>query len=189
MALPFADKRVRACVNPDVRVALRVAEGFTPSQVNHAQRVRTRAIFHLQRVLATADFVATPTCPCAAPEMHPSVAAGGSETNLPLVLQLMRFMPLANFTGHPAVTVPVGLCERSGMPAGLQLVGRYWHEASLLHAAAVVEAALQPQRQPPAVFYDVLHAAVVAKAAGTAQGCGAAVLADGATGRGLREWD
>ena len=84
---------------------------------------------------------------------------------------LMRFLVGANMLGLPAMSIPVGsVASPSGdpsgkpgltcpMPVGLQLMAPAWHEASLLHAAAVLEGALGPAARPrPAVFYEVLGA-------------------------------
>ena len=45
---------------------------------------------------------------------------------------------LANLTGLPAVSAPVG-GDRDGMPVGLQLIGDAWDEACVLQAAASLE--------------------------------------------------
>jgi amidase len=42
-----------------------------------------------------------------------------------------------NFTGHPAVVVPVGR-DADGLPIGVQLVGKRWGEEKLLGVAARV---------------------------------------------------
>ena len=39
-----------------------------------------------------------------------------------------------NLTGHPVVTIPVGLTAQ-GLPVGVQIVGRRWQELALLNAA------------------------------------------------------
>jgi Asp-tRNA(Asn)/Glu-tRNA(Gln) amidotransferase A subunit family amidase len=51
--------------------------------------------------------------------------------------------------GLPAISVPAGF-TRDGLPVGLQIVGRWRDEASVLRAAAAFEAA-QPwaDRRPP----------------------------------------
>lgn len=84
----------------------------------------------------------------------------------------MRFMLGPNMLGLPAITLPVGAvmeCTEcslydvktaggSAMPVGLQLMAPAWHEASLLHAAAALEAALGPAAVPTAaVLYDALQ--------------------------------
>src|ERR1700733_3727712 len=49
-----------------------------------------------------------------------------------------RFSFLANLTGLPAASMPVGRDE-AGLPIGLQLVGDAWDEATILAAAAHLE--------------------------------------------------
>ena len=46
----------------------------------------------------------------------------------------------ASLTGSPAVTVPAGR-DSSGMPIGVQLVGRPWEDHRVLAAARLLEAA------------------------------------------------
>jgi amidase len=51
-------------------------------------------------------------------------------------------------TAHPAVSVPAGFSE-AGLPVGLQLVGRYRCELSLLAMAAAFESATGFGRRRP----------------------------------------
>jgi aspartyl-tRNA(Asn)/glutamyl-tRNA(Gln) amidotransferase subunit A len=51
-----------------------------------------------------------------------------------------RFLPLADLTGHPAVSIPV---PTAGLPVGIQLIGRHNEDAQLLDTAAWLEAALK----------------------------------------------
>lgn len=53
-----------------------------------------------------------------------------------------------NFTGVPALTIPVG-SDPEGMPIGLQLVGRPWAERTLLACAAAYQAATDRHRRMP----------------------------------------
>jgi amidase/aspartyl-tRNA(Asn)/glutamyl-tRNA(Gln) amidotransferase subunit A len=45
---------------------------------------------------------------------------------------------LANFTGHPAASVPAGLAE-GRLPVGMQVVGRRYADADVLAASAAFE--------------------------------------------------
>jgi amidase/aspartyl-tRNA(Asn)/glutamyl-tRNA(Gln) amidotransferase subunit A len=47
-----------------------------------------------------------------------------------------------NFSGHPAITIPIG-DTADGLPVGLQIIGRRWHDHQLLAFARVVEELLQ----------------------------------------------
>ena len=73
------------------------------------------------------ELLSTPTMPYGAPLLGvPSTTA---------------FTAPFNALGWPAITVPVGLTAER-LPIGLQLAGKPWDEATVLRAAAVVEAEL-----------------------------------------------
>jgi Asp-tRNA(Asn)/Glu-tRNA(Gln) amidotransferase A subunit family amidase len=52
-----------------------------------------------------------------------------------------------NTTGHPAVTLPAGYSE-DGMPIGLQIVGRRWHDMELLDVAEMIDTVAGDYREP-----------------------------------------
>ncbi|MBX3577461.1 MAG: amidase [Rhizobiaceae bacterium] len=55
---------------------------------------------------------------------------------------------IASATGHPALVVPAGM-SATGLPFGLQLVGRYFDEAMLFRIAAAFEDAAGMTARPP----------------------------------------
>ncbi|MGE0800518.1 MAG: amidase [Lautropia sp.] len=58
------------------------------------------------------------------------------------------FTPLANLTGRPAISLPLG--EADGLPIGIQLVGEIGADATLLRLAAELEICLPwRERRPP----------------------------------------
>jgi amidase len=62
----------------------------------------------------------------------------------------MNYVPysyIINATGHPAITVPLGL-NKQGLPIGIQIVGRYYSDNELLHLAKLLEP-LTPKFQKP----------------------------------------
>ncbi|KAK9835457.1 hypothetical protein WJX74_000487 [Apatococcus lobatus] len=142
--------QTRCRMGNDVRVSLATASYFTGADYLQALKIRTRAIIHMQRIMDRVDFLAAPTVPITAPAIRPETLAAG-ESNLTLTGLVMRFAQLANLTGQPSITVPVGQ-EASGLPIGMQLMGRPWAESALLQAAAALEAILPSLRQPAAAF-------------------------------------
>ena len=67
--------------------------------------------------------------------------------------ELMRFISVANLTGLPAITQPVGYDGR-GLPIGMQIIGRPWEEACLLRIALAVEKFVT--RKTPMLHYTLL---------------------------------
>lgn len=73
-------------------------------------------------------------------------------------------------TGDTGSGAPPGTQGRPGaapvLPVALQLMGPCWHEGALLHAGAVLEAALAAADKAtpmPGIWYDVLHGSLPAQ--------------------------
>lgn len=56
-----------------------------------------------------------------------------------------------NVTGHPALTLMCGVSKAEGLPLSLQLVGRYFDEATIYRAAAAYEATTPWKEMRPAL--------------------------------------
>jgi aspartyl-tRNA(Asn)/glutamyl-tRNA(Gln) amidotransferase subunit A len=131
---------------------------LTPASVlARAGAIRTL----MRRSLATAfrevDVIAWPTVPAVAPPLEdpqvelPSGRHGADAVN-------PRGGGLANLTGVPAVSVPVGF--DGGLPIGLQLQGAWGSDALLLDAAEAIELATERR------FVDALPPLARAETAG-----------------------
>ncbi|MCR6485130.1 amidase [Amycolatopsis sp. OK19-0408] len=99
---------------------------------------------HLDALLHDVDFLVTPTTGVIAPE-----GASGPSDALPedARRELVAYTFLANYTGYPAITVPCGL--ESGMPVGLQVLGRPGSEDRLLDVAEAVQQHVYAPRLAP----------------------------------------
>jgi amidase len=97
------------------------------------------------------DVLLTPTLATEPPPIGALYADQGTDPMLPLrkAIEMTPFTPLFNATGQPAISLPMHWTE-SGLPIGIQLVGRPWGEAELIRLASQLEEA-QPwrQRRPP----------------------------------------
>jgi amidase len=55
---------------------------------------------------------------------------------------------IVNLAGHPVVTIPIG-SSSDGLPIGVQVVGKRWHEMALLDVANEISSAANGCRSPP----------------------------------------
>lgn len=120
--------------------------GLTQSAYDHARDgiARTHVLDAINDRLSEFDIIATPTLGVDGVRngergrtVGPSTIAGRpTETTIGWTLTF----PL-NFSGHPAISIPVGL-SRNGLPVGLQLIGRRGADRDLLRWSATIERAL-----------------------------------------------
>ncbi len=123
-----------------------------------SQRLRTLARHTLARVFEDVDVIASPTVPAVAPPLEaplvelPSGTLTADEANV-------RGGALANLTGIPAISVPVGSSE--GLPIALQLQAAWGRDELLLDAAEALERAngrRWVEATPPALGAEALEA-------------------------------
>ena len=137
----------------DVRANLALARQFTASDYVISQRIRTRIINHFNNAFKQVDVVVTPTTGLAAPQINKSALPDG-ESDLTTLVEIMRFVTVANMTGLPAISFPVGYTQK-GLPIGMQVIGRAWDEATLLRMALAAEQVVE--RRAPQVQFKVLE--------------------------------
>jgi len=103
-----------------------------------AHQVRTMARQHLAAVFEDVDVIAWPTVPAVAPPLEAPLVELPSGT-LTADAANVRGGALANLTGIPAISVPIGSSE--GLPVGLQLQAAWGRDELLLDAAEALEGA------------------------------------------------
>jgi len=126
----------------DVRYRLELGATYPAVQYVQAQRLRRKAVQTWRNhVFSQVDLIATPTTPIAASRIE--------EGDLQVTFNLIRFTNPFNFLGVPALSIPCGFTNE-GLPIGLQLVGRWWEEATVLRAGHAFEQATDwHKRRPP----------------------------------------
>ena len=134
------------------RLPLAAMRATTSTDYIQAQRIRTRTIQHFEDAFKVVDAIVTPTTAITAPPIKESALPYG-ESNLTQVIEIIRFVNPQNFTGHPAISIPVGYDSR-GLPIGMQITGRAWQEDLLLRLAYAVGESVE--RRKPQVWYDLL---------------------------------
>ena len=111
-----------------------LSSGYYDAYYRKAQQVRTLMREDFRRAFERCDAILTPTTPTPAFML-------GEKTGDPLAMYLNDvYTCIANLVGVPGVSVPCGLTS-TGLPLGLQLMGRHWGESALLRLAHAYEQA------------------------------------------------
>ena len=98
------------------------------------------------RLFSEYDLLLCPTGPVPA-HPHDSRELAVGDSMVPGRNALRATIP-ADLTGSPAISVPFGWSSE-GLPIGVQLIARHFDEATLLHAAATLEALAPESRRQP----------------------------------------
>jgi len=110
-----------------------LSAGYYDAYYVKAQKVRTLIKQDFDKAWAKCDVVLTPATP------SPAFAPG--EITDPVEMYLNDvFTVTVNMAGLPGIAVPAGLSE-SGLPLGLQLIGKPFDEGTLFQTAAAIEQA------------------------------------------------
>ncbi|MFN8591925.1 MAG: amidase [Thermomicrobiales bacterium] len=121
-----------------------------------AQRVRRQFIDDVLRGMAEVDLLVTPTGPTAATPLAGDLVTG-DEADPDVLAALINFTGPFDLTGQPAISIPCGFTV-SGLPVGMQLVGRPYDEGTVLAAAHAYEQSTEWHRLLPAAIQPMLHA-------------------------------
>ena len=114
---------------------------ITPSPVYlRGLRARTLIREEMMGTLEEYDFIVMPASPTAAPPIARSTGSPGGYYQGRLDLARRRYTSPAALAGLPAISVPCGFTE-SGLPIGLQIIGRPFSEPDLFRIARAYEQA------------------------------------------------
>ena len=123
----------------EVRERVAAGEALRAHEYAEAQRTKLSSLRAFDRVLEGVDVLLTPTVPIPATEIgQRKVTIAGREE--PIRASLNRLTGPTNLNGLPSLSVPCGRTA-SGLPVGLQLVGRLFGEATLYRYGHAFEGA------------------------------------------------
>jgi aspartyl-tRNA(Asn)/glutamyl-tRNA(Gln) amidotransferase subunit A len=118
-----------------------LSAGYYDAYYLKAQKVRALIAEDFKQAFKTVDVILTPTTPTPAFGL-------GEEVSDPVTMYLNDvFTVPTSLAGLPGLSVPVGLSS-TGLPLGLQLVGRYFDEETVLNVGSVLEKAAAFSAKP-----------------------------------------
>ena len=111
-----------------------LSAGYYDAYYIKAQKVRQLISNDFKEAYKQCDVILTPTTPSAA-------FAFGEKSDDPLAMYLNDvFTVPASLAGLPGLSVPAGL-DSTGLPLGLQVLGRAWDEETMIKVGGVLETA------------------------------------------------
>jgi aspartyl-tRNA(Asn)/glutamyl-tRNA(Gln) amidotransferase subunit A len=154
-AAPYADlldmyKKTRAeGFGPEVKRRIMIgtyvlSHGYYDAYYLQAQKLRRMIADDFQQCFRACDLIAGPVAPTVAWKL-------GEQGDDPVKAYLADIFTLpASLAGLPGMSVPAGRGD-GGMPVGLQLIGNYFAEGTLLHAAHALQQATDFHLGAPAL--------------------------------------
>jgi len=108
-----------------------LSAGYYDAYYKKAQKVRRLIKEDFKKVFETVDFIISPTTPTTAFKI-------GEKIDDPLAMYLNDiFTTAANLSCNPAISIPAGK-DASGLPIGLQIIGRDFDEEGVLKFADLI---------------------------------------------------
>lgn len=110
-----------------------LSAGYYDAYYSRAQKIRTLIKQDFENAFENVDAILTPTTP------SPAFELGAMDDADPVEMYLQDvFTVTVNMSGLPGISVPAGMSE-SGLPLGLQLIGKAFGEEDLLNTAYALE--------------------------------------------------
>lgn len=122
-------------------VRQRLQQGYELRAVEYLKATGANAIAEneFETAFERVDAILAPASAIPAPLVGQVEVTNNGETET-VRSALVRLNRPANFTGHPAISIPCGF-TREGLPIGMQMIGPRWGEAALLAMAYAYEQA------------------------------------------------
>ena len=131
------------------QVLMRLQNGLAIPAVSYLEAMRWRgpALAAWLAAVTGTDAVLAPVAPMPAPTIAESDV--GNSLNAEAVIQrITKFTRPINYLGLPSLSIPTGF-TKSGLPVGMQLVGRAFDEAMLIRIGAAFQRATDYHQRVP----------------------------------------
>jgi aspartyl-tRNA(Asn)/glutamyl-tRNA(Gln) amidotransferase subunit A len=121
-----------------------LSAGYYDAYYLQAQRVRALIKQDFDEVFRRCDAIVTPTAPSTAFKL-------GEKTQDPLLMYLSDIYTISiNLAGLPALSLPCGF-DATGLPIGMQIIGKYFDEPNLLRLAYAYEQSTDWHKMNPRI--------------------------------------
>jgi aspartyl-tRNA(Asn)/glutamyl-tRNA(Gln) amidotransferase subunit A len=123
------------------QVLMRLQNGLAIPGVSYLEAMRWRgpALAAYLAAVSGTDAVIVPGAPVPAPTLAESDVGNGPDAEA-VIQRLTRFTRPVNYLGLPSLAIPAGF-TKTGLPVGMQLIGRSFDEAMLLRIGAAFQRA------------------------------------------------
>ncbi len=116
-----------------------LSSGYYDAYYGQAQKVRTLVIRDFDAAFAKADVLVSPTAPTTAFKI-------GDKVDDPLAMYLNDLATIpANLSGVPGISIPSGLADEDGLPAGVQILAPALADDRVYRVGAALETLLSDQ--------------------------------------------
>jgi aspartyl-tRNA(Asn)/glutamyl-tRNA(Gln) amidotransferase subunit A len=116
-----------------------LSSGYYDAYYGQAQKVRTLISRDFEAAFAQADVLLSPTAPTTAFKL-------GEKLDDPVAMYLNDLATIpANLAGIPGISVPSGLADEDGLPAGVQVLAPAMADDRVYRVGAALETLLQKQ--------------------------------------------
>jgi aspartyl-tRNA(Asn)/glutamyl-tRNA(Gln) amidotransferase subunit A len=113
-----------------------LSSGYYDAYYGQAQKVRTLVARDFDTAFVQADVLVSPTAPTTAFKL-------GEKVDDPLAMYLNDLATIpANLSGVPGISVPSGLADEDGLPAGVQILAPALQDDRVYRVGAALEALL-----------------------------------------------
>ncbi|HJN43363.1 MAG: amidase [Acidobacteria bacterium] len=131
---------------------IEAGQALTGSQVADAERKRAALYHRVRRFMERYEFLLLPVTQVVPFDVEQPYVTRINDEELPTYLDWMKSCYQVSVTGLPAVSVPCGFTD-SGLPVGLQIVGRPYDELGVLQLANAFEQATGFWKRRPNVIH------------------------------------
>ena len=127
---------------------IEAGRALTGSQIAHGQRLQQQVFLGMQQFMQRYDLVIGPTTQVLPFDVTQPYVTQINDQQLATYVDWMMSCAYITMTTHPAISLPVGMTA-TGLPVGMQVVGRFRDDVNLLRMAATIESSIDQQQFRP----------------------------------------